>query len=382
MNKIIVIAICLIAPITLSAQQAFHNFGDIQIHDQGQIGFHIDVINDGAFDNNLGLAGFYNADQSLTVSGDNRPVFHDMEIDVANDLNLEIAVGVTNFQEFIAGRVVTPRDRRGVSLDYINDAPYLGANDDRYVDGYATINGLLDFTFPVGDDFRLRPMRIENAAAVNTARGAYFFEDPNNPNFFPTSFDTNSFGDLLFGISNFEFWDLDGDVSTRVTLTWDDNSNIPTLVDDLDDLRVVGWDPNLNQWINLGNVATIGDLDNGEITSEAFIPNNYTVITFGTSSLILDGDLEIFTAVSPNGDGLNDTFIIQGIAQFPDNELSIFNRWGVMVYNKKGYDNSWGGISEGRATIAKGEELPVGTYYYVLKIEGQKDRAGHLYINR
>ena len=382
MNKIIVIAICLIAPITLSAQQAFHNFGDIQIHDQGQIGFHIDVINDGAFDNNLGLAGFYNADQSLTVSGDNRPVFHDMEIDVANDLNLEIAVGVTNFQEFIAGRVVTPRDRRGVSLDYINDAPYLGANDDRYVDGYATINGLLDFTFPVGDDFRLRPMRIENAAAVNTARGAYFFEDPNNPNFFPTPFDTNSFGDLLFGISNFEFWDLDGDVSTRVTLTWDDNSNIPTLVDDLDDLRVVGWDPNLNQWINLGNVGTTGDLDNGEITSEAFIPNNYTVITFGTSSLILDGDLEIFTAVSPNGDGLNDTFIIQGIAQFPDNELSIFNRWGVMVYNKKGYDNSWGGISEGRATIAKGEELPVGTYYYVLKIEGQKDRAGHLYINR
>ncbi|SHJ65639.1 gliding motility-associated C-terminal domain-containing protein [Aquimarina spongiae] len=382
MNKIIVIAIWFIAPITLSAQQAFHNFGDIQIHDQGQIGFHIDVINDGAFDNNLGLAGFYNADQSLTVSGDNRPVFHDMEIDVANDLNLEIAVGVTNFQEFIAGRVITPRDRRGVSLDFINDAPYLGANDDRYVDGYATINGLLDFTFPIGDDFRLRPMRIENAAAVNTARGAYFFEDPNNPNFFPTQFDTNSFGELLFGISNFEFWDLDGDVSTRVTLTWDDNSNIPTLVDDLDDLRVVGWDPNLNQWINLGNVGTTGDLDNGEITSEAFIPNNYTVITFGTSSLILDGDLEIFTAVSPNGDGLNDTFIIQGIAQFPNNELSIFNRWGVMVYNKKGYDNSWAGISEGRATIAKGEELPVGTYYYVLKIEGQKDQAGYLYINR
>ena len=84
-----------------------------------------------------------------------------------------------------------------------------------------------------------------------------------------------------------------------------------------------------------------------------------------------------------NGDGDNDTFTIQGIEQFPNNELAIFNRWGVEVYRKKGYDNSWGGISEGRATIAKGEELPVGTYYYVLKLgSGQKDRAGYLYINR
>ncbi|WP_226294368.1 gliding motility-associated C-terminal domain-containing protein [Aquimarina algicola] len=364
------------------AQQAFHNFGDIQIHDQGKIGFHIDVINDGDFDQNLGFAGFYNPDGDLTVTGDNRPVFHDMEIDVSDDLFLEVAVGVNNFQEFVNGRVQTPRDRRNVSLDYINDAPYLGENDDRYVDGYASINGLLDFTFPIGDDFRLRPMSIDNEAAANTAKGAYYFENPNTPNFFATNFDTNNFSDVLFGVSSFEFWDLDGDIETRVTLTWDDNSNIPTLVDNLEDLRVVGWDRNLEQWVNLGNTSFSGDLDNGEITSQSIIPDDYVVLTFGTSNRILDGELQIFSAVSPNGDNFNDTFIIQGIAQFPDNELSIFNRWGVQVYNKKGYDNSWAGISDGRATIAKGEELPAGTYYYVLKINGQKDRAGYLYINR
>ncbi|MCK8522151.1 gliding motility-associated C-terminal domain-containing protein [Aquimarina sp. D1M17] len=382
MNKIIVIAICFLAPITLSSQQAFHNFGEIQIHNQGRIGFHINVVNDGNFDQNVGFTGFYSDDSSLTVSGNNKPVFHDVEIDVANDLFLEVSMGVTNFQEFVNGRVQTPRDEKTVSLDYTDDAPYLGANDDRFVDGYASMTGLLDFTFPVGDDFRLRPMRIENQAAVNTASGAYYFEDPNTPNFFTGSYDTDNFESLLFGVSTFEFWDLNGDVETRVTLTWDDNSNIPTLVNNLDDLRVVGWDRTLGQWVNLGNTVVSGDLNNGEITSELMIPDNYVIITFGTSSTILDGDLEIFTAVSPNGDGQNDTFIIQGIAQFPENELSIFNRWGVEVYNKKGYDNSWGGLSEGRATIAKGEELPVGTYYYVLKVEGQKDRAGYLYINR
>lgn len=380
MEKITFIIVCLLAHVTV-AQQAFHNFGNIQIHDQGEIGFHTDLINDGTFDQNLGLAGFYNTANTLTISGDNRPVFYDMEIDVVDDLFLDVAVGVTNFQEFITGRVQTPRDRNTVSLDYLNDAPYLGQNDDRYVDGYSSITGVLDFTFPIGDDFRLRPMSIDSQAAANTARGAYFFENPNSPNFFANNFNTDNFSNTLFGVSTFEFWDLDGDVETRVTLTWDDNSNIPTLVDNLENLRVVGWDKNLEQWVSLGNSTFSGDLNSGGITSELMIPDNYTILTFGTSDILLDGDLEIFTAVSPNGDGVNDTFIIQGIAQFPNNELSIFNRWGVKVYSKKGYDNSWAGISEGRVTVAEDEQLPVGTYYYVLKIDGQKDRAGYLYIN-
>lgn len=347
----------------------------------------MDLENDGAFDQNSGFTGFYNQN-SLTVSGTNRPEFNDVEIDVQDDLFLEVAVGVTNFQEFTNGRVITPRDQKDVSLDYLNDAPYLGENNDRYVDGYASITGELDFTFPIGDDFRLRPARIESFAATNTARAAYYFENPNFPNFFSESFDTNEFGDLLFGISIFEFWDVDGDQETRVTLTWDANSNIPTLVEDLEDLRVVGWDPNLRQWVNLGNTGFTGDLDNGEIISEIILPDNYTVLTFGTSSVVLDGDLEIFTAVSPNGDGFNDTFVIQGLAQFPDNELFIYNRWGVLVYKKKEYHEvqqtaeAFNGISQGRATIAKGEELPVGTYYYVLNVKGIKDRAGYLYLNR
>ncbi len=366
------------------SQEAFHNLGNVQIHADGEVGFHTNLINDGIFDQNEGFTGFYSPDDRLTISGDNRPVFYNMEIDVFDDLYLEVATGVRNFQQFTTGRVQTPRDRDAIttSLDYLGDAPYAGEDDDHFVDGYASLTGDLDFTFPIGDDFRLRPMRIEDGAAANTARGAYFFQDPNSPSFFPFSFDTNAFSPALYGVSVFEFWDLDGNTETRVTLTWDDNSNIPALVEDLEDLRVVGWDENLNQWVNLGNSGFTGDLDNGEITSAPFIPDNYVVLTFGTSDVLLDGALTIFTAVSPNGDGLNDTFIIQGIAQFPNNELFIFNRWGVEVYRKKGYNNTWGGISEGRTTIAKGEDLPVGTYYYVLKIEGQKDQAGYLYINR
>jgi len=365
------------------AQDAFQNFGNVQIHADAQIGFHVDVINDGTFDDNLGKAGFYN-NNSLTVSGDNKPVFYDLEIDVKEDLMLEVGVGATNFQEFINGRVLTDRDDKNISLDYINDTPYIGESDERYVDGYASLIGDLDFSFPVGDDFRLRPIKIENEAATEGSRAAYFFENPNSPNYFTERFDTEVYEDLLFGVSIFEFWDLDGSKKTKVTLTWDNNSNIPTLVENLEDLRVIGWSKIDKRWVNLGNTFVSGDLNEGEISSNTIIPDEYEVLTFGASNRLLDGDLEVYNAVSPNGDGLNDTFRIQGLSRYPDNELFIYNRWGVLVFQKKAYHESqdFAGISEGRVTISQKSELPEGTYYYVLNIVGAKERAGYFYINR
>ncbi len=367
---------------------AFHNFGNIQIHDQGSVGFHTNVINDGTFDQNLGKTGFYHDTENITISGNNKPIFHDVEVDVPENIFIQTPVGITNFYEFISGKAFTPRDLNSqardepATLHFINDSPYLGENDERHVDGYVSNTGNLDFTFPIGDDFRLRPLSIENNASVNTSRAAYFFENPNFPNTFPRVFNTSNFDSTLFGVSLFEFWDLDGNIETRATLTWDDNSNIPFLVEDINNLRVVGWDEDTNQWVNLGMTTVTGDINFGSITSENFIPNQYTVLTFGSSTELIDGDFEIFTGISANGDGRNDTFIIRGIEQFPNNQLSIFNRWGVEVYNTTGYNNDWSGISEGRATIAKGAELPAGTYFYVLKINGQKDRSGYIYLTR
>ena len=95
------------------------------------------------------------------------------------------------------------------------------------------------------------------------------------------------------------------------------------------------------------------------------------------------GCLLIFNEFSPNGDGINDTLIINCIENFPNNTLEVYNRWGNIVYKKRGYNNDWTGISNGRATINKSEELPVGTYYYILDFgDGNKPKVGWLYINR
>ncbi|WP_429725827.1 gliding motility-associated C-terminal domain-containing protein [Aquimarina litoralis] len=98
--------------------------------------------------------------------------------------------------------------------------------------------------------------------------------------------------------------------------------------------------------------------------------------------------VEIFTGISTNGDGINDVFVIRGIENL-ENTVEIYNRWGVKVYSTDNYgrnDNFFRGISNGRATVESRDELPVGTYYYVLEYVletgERKQRAGYLYINK
>ncbi len=67
-------------------------------------------------------------------------------------------------------------------------------------------------------------------------------------------------------------------------------------------------------------------------------------------------------AITPNGDGKNDVLRIDGIEQYPDNELVIFGRWGDILYKAKPYQNDWQGVNQ------TGGELPEGTYYYVLRL--------------
>jgi len=100
-------------------------------------------------------------------------------------------------------------------------------------------------------------------------------------------------------------------------------------------------------------------------------------------------DVIVHNAITDNNDGANDYFILEGIERFPNNTVEIYNRWGVLVYETQGYDNStkvFKGRSEGRVTIKEESNLPEGTYFYVLKytkLNGVgKEKAGYLYINR
>ena len=102
--------------------------------------------------------------------------------------------------------------------------------------------------------------------------------------------------------------------------------------------------------------------------------------------VIKDKPLTIYNGVSADGDGHNDYFKIEGIEYYPKNNLKIFNRWGVLVYERDGYTNNepFDGHSNGRATISADSKLPQGTYYYILEYEDSYDQShtekGWLYL--
>ncbi|MBN2638646.1 MAG: gliding motility-associated C-terminal domain-containing protein [Bacteroidales bacterium] len=86
---------------------------------------------------------------------------------------------------------------------------------------------------------------------------------------------------------------------------------------------------------------------------------------------VLPVNLFIPNVITPNGDGINDYFVISEKGSnkpvntyFQSSELIVFNRWGRKILDSKNYQNDWGGGN-----------LPDGTYYYVLKCKGFQDKT-------
>ena len=77
--------------------------------------------------------------------------------------------------------------------------------------------------------------------------------------------------------------------------------------------------------------------------------------------------------ISPNGDNLNDEL---DLSFYNIEKLEIFNRYGSKVYSKSNYENEWHGQSD------NGNELPDGTYYYVIDFTDIETKTGWIYINR
>jgi len=89
-------------------------------------------------------------------------------------------------------------------------------------------------------------------------------------------------------------------------------------------------------------------------------------------------------AFTPNGDNINDYFEILGIEYYPNNSLTVINRWGQKVYEAKNYGiETYPQFWDGKDNIRGNNDLPGGTYFYVLDLgNGEKPIAGSVYIDR
>lgn len=154
--------------------------------------------------------------------------------------------------------------------------------------------------------------------------------------------------------------DTDGDLEVNYRDTDDDNDLIPSVDEDVN---------------KDGNYAN-DDIDTDGIPD--YLEPNFS-----------EDDIEIFNVVTPNGDGIHDVLTIDGLENFPNNTIRIYNRWGVQVFATNAYDtagNVFDGTSQGRVTVDQDNMLPAGTYFYILDYENEngvmKSLSGYLYINR
>ncbi len=145
----------------------------------------------------------------------------------------------------------------------------------------------------------------------------------------------------------------------------DDDDGIETIDEDLD---------------GDGNYANDDSNDDG-------IPN-YLDPDLGEAT-VDEEVVDVINVITPNGDGVHDTLEINGLENYPNNTVRIYNRWGVMVYQTRAYDTSgnvFDGTSQGRVTVDQDNKLPVGTYFYVIDYQEQggnmKQLTGYIYINR
>ena len=375
----------LFAAAPIYGQEAVHNFGNMQVHDDAQLGFHMDLTNDGSFDQNMGLVGFYSDSNPLYISGAFTPVFFDTEIAVENGLYLETPISVNNNGNLIVGNIITSRRATDVFSNFMDFSFYTGESSVSKVDGYAAITNKETFVFPVGDQDRLRPLTIESDAINPLVKCAYFPEDPNSPKSLDGVFSTQRRASQYIAVSDKEFWRLEGDVPSRVTLTWDEYSNMRAWAEYLSDIKVMGWSKAESQWVNLGHTNVEGGMANGSITSDTFVPNDYEIITLGGN----DDDLQTYDTIeldnyymTPNGDGQNDVLEIENLDRSANNSIQIFDRYGVMVYSKDNYPNDFDGRSNREQVIQRNSGLASGIYFYIITMHDlQQKHQGYLYLS-
>jgi len=88
--------------------------------------------------------------------------------------------------------------------------------------------------------------------------------------------------------------------------------------------------------------------------------------------------------ISPNGDGLNDSWILDFLDDFPNNAVYVYNRWGTKVFEQKNYNNSVAFVGKANVGKSVSQELPNSTYFYIIDLNSDHTELlkGYLEVHR
>jgi gliding motility-associated-like protein len=92
---------------------------------------------------------------------------------------------------------------------------------------------------------------------------------------------------------------------------------------------------------------------------------NSSTCTFSVTVDYDEVQFEMVRIITPDGDGINDQWVLGNIEKFNDNKVTIVDRWGSVIFSARGYNNEdviWRGTNSGGVT------LPTGTYFYTISV--------------
>jgi gliding motility-associated-like protein len=171
-----------------------------------------------------------------------------------------------------------------------------------------------------------------------------------------------------------------------VTLTVTDESGntssataVVTVTNDYEDVDMDGIPDNCDDVIFLDSDGD-GVEDQYDNCPDTYNPDQSDIDFDGIGDVCDLVEINISNAITPNGDGVNDTWFINNIQNYPNSVIRVYNRWRAQVFYKVGYNNDWNGsYTNSSASLPDSD-----TYYYQIDLDGNGtvDYDGWLYITK
>lgn len=373
----------------------FKNETSGNVLNDGEIYFYGHYQNEGLFSYTTNTTTGYVVFEGLmsgmqNISGDSPSSFYDVLFNKAggqHSFHLTNDIENQGTVNFMNGVVLMDKENGGAFV-FLKGANHINTADRSHVRGEVTKDGDEAFKYPIGDGGYYRFAGI--SAPVNVAEtytGEYLLENSNEK--YPHA----SRAGIIEVIDDKEYWIINQvtptDNSVMVTLSWDERTTPAHLIaNGAEALHIVRWDETQQLWVDEGGVV---DYAARTVTTPIDV-EGFGVFTLGSikEQHLNPGDVVIYQGVTPDGDGLNDYFIIDNIEYFPTNNVTIYNRWGRKIYETTSYNSSgnvFNGYAQGKGIVNQGEMLPTGTYYYVVEYLYDRDgqsywvkKVGHLHL--
>lgn len=379
-----------VLPNTLIATHAnFENKNSGIVFNDGEFQFYKNYTNNGLFTHTTNKTTGYTVfqgNQEQLITGEQPSKHFDVLFNnSASFFNLNSDIIINGTGNFNNG-IVKINKANGGQMLFGNNATQINASDKSYAQGMVEKQGTNAFTFPIGKEGFYRMAAISAPGNNNASyTSEYFLGDTNN--LYPHKDKTG----IIEQVNNAEYWQINKSDATTgsviVTLSWH-NVTTPAAFKNSADLHVVRWDPKQNLWVDEGGIV---DMNAQTITTPVNV-EGFGIFTIGKIKEEYNnpGDVVIYNGVSADNDGVNDYFIIDNINYFPDNSVTIFNRWGRKVFETNNYNsknNVFNGYVSTKQNSNTKEKLPSGTYYYVVEYLYNRNgenklikKVGHLHL--